>query len=169
MLPQLAGKPKNSLNQGPGLNFFFLRAVKGPFIITPPGIFGVTTSTKGKNPKKWPKIPLDPEKKNPAHIRLFPLHAESGILRSRRLRIPTTSARFPAVTTGRDDFIGVHWRSAHRCVRLSPPRAPHPCLLLPSSQTIVKVTIWCSFGVIKLYTCTWLGTQKVQLLCIKCV
>jgi hypothetical protein len=48
----LAGKAKNSLNQAPGLNYFYLRAVTGPFIINTPGIFGVAIGTEGNNPKK---------------------------------------------------------------------------------------------------------------------
>jgi hypothetical protein len=50
LLPQLAEKAKNSLNQAPGLNYFYLCAVA--FIITAPGIFGVAIGTDGNNPKK---------------------------------------------------------------------------------------------------------------------
>jgi hypothetical protein len=50
--PRFPGKAKNDQNQGVGLILFYFGVVKAPFIITPPGIFGVTTSTKGENPKK---------------------------------------------------------------------------------------------------------------------
>jgi hypothetical protein len=51
-LPQFAKKGSNHQNQAPGLNYFYLRAVIGPFIITTPGLFGVTIGTEGNNPKK---------------------------------------------------------------------------------------------------------------------
>jgi hypothetical protein len=35
-----------------GLKLLFFGAVKGPFIITQPGMFGVTTATEGETPKK---------------------------------------------------------------------------------------------------------------------
>ena len=63
LLPQFAEKAKNSLNQAPGLNYFYLCAVTGPFIINTPGIFGVAIGTEGNNPKKWPKTTRN-EKKN---------------------------------------------------------------------------------------------------------
>ena len=52
LLPQLAEKAKNGQNKAPGLIFLFLCAVKGPFINTTPGIFGVTIGNEGNNPKK---------------------------------------------------------------------------------------------------------------------
>ena len=52
LLPQLAEKAKNGQNMAPGVILSFLCLVKGPFIITTPGIFGVTIETEGNNPKK---------------------------------------------------------------------------------------------------------------------
>ena len=52
LLPQLAEKAKNGQIEGPGVIYFFLSAVTGAFIITTPGVFGVTTGTDGNNPKK---------------------------------------------------------------------------------------------------------------------
>ena len=52
LLPQLPEKAENGQNKAPGLIYIFFRAVKGPFIITTPGIFGVTIETEGNNPKK---------------------------------------------------------------------------------------------------------------------
>jgi hypothetical protein len=49
LLPQQAKKAKNGQNQAPGLMYIFSREVKGPFIITTPGIFGVTIGTEGGN------------------------------------------------------------------------------------------------------------------------
>jgi hypothetical protein len=51
-LPQLTENGQNRQNQGPGPNYYFLRAVTGAFIITTRGIFGVTIGTEGNNPKK---------------------------------------------------------------------------------------------------------------------
>ena len=52
LLPQLPEKAENGQNKAQGLILSFLCRVKGPFIITTPGIFGVTIETEGNNPKK---------------------------------------------------------------------------------------------------------------------
>jgi hypothetical protein len=52
LLPQLAEKAKNSQNEAPGAIYIFLNAVTGAFIITAPGVFGVTIGTDGNDPKK---------------------------------------------------------------------------------------------------------------------
>jgi hypothetical protein len=62
LLPQCAKIAKKGQNPAPGLIYFFLRAVKGPFIITTPGIFGVAIATEGKGPKKCPKTTLHGKK-----------------------------------------------------------------------------------------------------------
>jgi hypothetical protein len=48
----LAEKAKNGQIEGPGVIHFLLSAVTGAFIITTPGVFGVTIGTDGNNPKK---------------------------------------------------------------------------------------------------------------------
>ena len=52
LLPQFAEKAQNGQNKPPGLILLFLCPVKGPFIITTPGILGVSIETEGNNPKK---------------------------------------------------------------------------------------------------------------------
>ena len=63
----LAPDPRNSLSP---FYYFSLSlqksAVTGTFIITPPGIFGVTIGNEGNNPKKWRKTTLN-KKKMPLH------------------------------------------------------------------------------------------------------
>ena len=131
------------------------RAVAPSSVMGPPWT-GLKHLQRGKTRKNDPKYAWTLKKKTRPTSGSFPhmlkvvfcARAASGYLRPQPAFPPLQQEGTTLL------FIGVHWRSAHRCVRLSPPRAPHPRLLLPSSQTIVKVTIWCSFGVIKLYTCT---------------
>ena len=55
-------KAENCQNEVPGVKYFFLSAATGAFIITAPGVLGVTIETDGNNPKKWPKTTHNAQK-----------------------------------------------------------------------------------------------------------